>query len=167
MSEYSYYIHPYFIFNFLIGLVYPALRVFGLKTPGLASKDSWGFPREYSIITGILTLIVLRYLRYFTNMKKFVNDVLFFIKCGNAIILYFVDFRIFCWYLFACVVIWILFRIPMYSGPSNILYIPSEEAFKEKVSKKTNKKGDYYWFVIFYSNYSENCVFVSNRIFNI
>ena len=87
--------------------------------------------------------------------------VLFYTKCGNALIFYFVDYRLVCWYLFACIVVWILFRIPIYSGPSKVVYFSSNEMFREKIFKKNkNVRGDNYWFVVFYSNYSDNCIFV-------
>ena len=166
-AELSYFCHPHYILNFLIVLVYPILRNFGLKTQVLKSEDSWGFQREYSILTGVSTMIILRFLRYFTNFKKIVTDVFFYLKLGNALCLFFADIRLTCWYLFACLVIWILFRPPFYAGPSNFIYISSEEMFKEKISKKNSnlKNADNYVFCLFYSNYSENCIFV--RIFNL
>lgn len=164
MSSFSYYIHPHYIFNFFLSVVYPLLRNFGLKSQHLKSEDSWGFQREYSIITGIATIIILRFLKYFSNYKKFTNEVLFYTKCGNGICLYFIDIRLFCWYLFVCFVVWILFRPPMYNGPNKMIYVSSQEMFYENIISKKNKssKVDSYAFVVFYSNYSENCIFVRN-----
>jgi hypothetical protein len=161
----SYYYNPYHIFNIVLAMVYPILRSTGIKIIHLKTRDTWGFQREYTILTGICTIIILRYIRYFTSMKKFINEVLFYSKCGNLIMFYFIDFRIACWYSFACIVVWILFKIPIYNGPSKVLYISSQDVFKEKVFKKNkNVKGDNYWFIIFYSNYCDNCIFVNKII---
>ena len=49
--SFKYYIHPYFIFNFILSLIYPTLKIAGLNSHYLKSKDSWGYEREYSLIT--------------------------------------------------------------------------------------------------------------------
>jgi hypothetical protein len=161
----NYYFHQFYIFNFLLCLIYPLIRYYGLTSFQLKLEDTWGFKRENQIITGITTLIIVRYVRYFTNSKKFIHDLFFYIKCGTMIILCFIDIKLCLWYLFACVVIWILFRPPLFSGPSNVIYIASEDYFQEKILTKNKtlplKNVDVYWLVIFYSNSSEDCVYVS------
>ncbi len=157
----SFYYTPYFIFNTILALIYPILKTIGLQTVNLQVKDTWGFQREYTILSGILTITILRFLRYFTNMKKFVNDAIFYAKFCNFILFYFFDLRLACWYLCACVIVWILFKIPFYNGASKVFYFSSDEMFKERVFKKTKGvKGDNYWIVIFFSNYSDTCIFV-------
>lgn len=96
------YLHPYYVINFLLCLVYPLLRKYKLTSDALNFKDSWGYKRENQLICGLTTLVVLRFARYFTNYKKFVNESIFYIKAGNAMILFLIDVRIFCWYLLAC-----------------------------------------------------------------
>jgi hypothetical protein len=161
-SEISHYANPHYIFNFLICLVYPILRNFGLKTQSLKSEDSWGFQREYSILTGIGTLIILRFLRYFTNLKKYINEIFFYLKLGNGLCFFFVDFRLACWYMFVCFILWILFRPPRYTGPTNFININSEEMFNERVVKKNMniKSHDNFIFCLFTSNYSDNYIYV-------
>lgn len=96
------YIHPYYIMNYLLCLMYPLIRYYKLSSDGLNFKDSWGYKRESQLITGLTTLILLRFARYFTSYKKFVNESIFFIKAGNAMILFLIDIRVTCWYLLAC-----------------------------------------------------------------
>jgi hypothetical protein len=146
--------------------MYPIIKYFGMNTPYLKIKDSWGISREYSVITGIGTIIVIRYLRYFSNLKKYICETLFLLKCGNVIVIYFIDIRLSCWYLFACTIVWILFKQPMYNGPTNVIYISSEEMFKEKIKTKNKliKGAENFWFTVFYSNYSDNCIYVRYNI---
>jgi len=50
--------------------------------------------------------------------------------------------------------------MPTYNGPTNVIYISSEEMFMHKIkTKNKNINGDSYWFIIFYSNYAENCIY--------
>lgn len=156
----KYYIHPYFIFNLILCLIYPTLKILGLNSHYLRAKDSWGYEREYSLITGIGTLIVIRFLRYFTNYKKLINEILFYVKLGSAACMYFVDYRLAVWYSFGCIVVFILFRPPQYDGPSKIEIIPTEENLSEVINRKDVKGIDNYTFAIFYSNLCENCIFV-------
>jgi len=164
MSNFEYISHPYYILNYLLGLIYPLIKYIGMNTPHLQTKDSFGFSREYSVITGIITLIVIRFLRYFTNVKKFVNETIFYIKIGNALALFFIDVRLTCWYIFVCAIVWIIVKVPEYKGPSRIFYIASKEVFDEmlKYKNKLIKSADHYVFAIFYSNYNDNCKYVSN-----
>jgi len=89
------------------------IRYYKLSSDGLNFKDSWGFKRESQLITGLTTLILLRFARYFTNYKKFVNECIFFVKAGTAMILFLIDIRVTCWYLFACfgIIAYLSFKI--------------------------------------------------------
>ena len=42
------------------------------------------------------------------------------------------------WYLFACIVVWLLFKPPRYNGQTNVLYIPNEEIFNIITNEKNN-----------------------------
>jgi len=166
------FLDPYYISNTLLCLIYPFVRNQGLHNRILNFKDSTGFRLETQILCGIFTILFLRYSRYFTSLKKFVNDVFFYVKSCTFIILGLINVKIMCWYLVACVsklnyvtilVIWILFQIPRYNGPSEVIYIPNEASFEDRISKRSQslKSGtDYYYLAIFYSNYSEDCIYV-------
>lgn len=160
--SFSKYSQPFYLFNTLICLVYPLIRYVGLTSLYLKIKDTWGYERESQIIFGIGTLIIIKYLRHYTNLDKFLHETYFYFKCGTCFILFFISFKLLSWYLFSCFVIWVLFKPPHYKGPSNIKYISSVDQFHNQVMTKTKtvKNSDNYWFVVFYSNLSDDCIYV-------
>jgi len=163
MVNREYYSHPYYICNYLLGLIYPFIKYIGINSTSLASKDTWGFTRENSVITGIVTIIILRFLKYFTNTRKLIDEAIFYVKLGNAFALFFIDIRLTCWYLFACTFVWIIFKQPLFQGPTRVFYIASIEIFEEmlKYRNKQIKSADYYFFAVFYSTTNDNCQYVS------
>ena len=133
----------------------------------LQQKDNWGYQRENSILTILVTIIMLRYIKYFSNWNKFISETLFYSKFSISILLFLISRKVAIWYLLACLVIWLLIKYPKYNGPSNIIFIPTEEIFMEILNKsssghdvkhKKNNK-DNYLLMIFYSNYSYDCLY--------
>jgi hypothetical protein len=98
----KWYLHPFYIFNGLLCLIYPIIRYYGINSPHLQIKDSWGYKKESHIFGAFTTLVVLRYARYFSNAKKFINEIFFYSKCGTAMLLFFISGKLACWFLFAC-----------------------------------------------------------------
>ena len=73
------YLNFFYIFNLLLLAIYPIIRNYG-QTFMLNIRDTWGFKRESQIITGILTIILLRFVKYFSSWKKFIHEVFFYCK---------------------------------------------------------------------------------------
>ena len=174
------YFSAYYIFNSLLILIYPILRNSGNKYM-LKRKDNWGYQREDSIITILVSIILLRYIKYFSNWDKFICEIFFYSKFAISVLLALISRKIFFWYILACLIIWLLIKYPKYKGPSNIIEIPNYEAFneiikrfQEKQNEKSNKKHhnnnnnpDFYLFVIFYSYYSYDCIFTEELFANL
>lgn len=152
------YLNLFYIFNILLILVYPFIRNYG-HTFMLNIRDTWGFKRESQIITGILTIILLKFVRNFYSWKKFIHECFFYSKVGIAFMTLFIDYKLSLWYMFACIVIWLLFKPPKYSGLTNVIYLPNEDIFNRLIIKNENRKKENIWFVIFYSNYSDQCFY--------
>ena len=152
------YLNFFYIFNLLLLAIYPIIRNYG-QTFMLNIRDTWGFKRESQIITGILTIILLRFVKYFSSWKKFIHEVFFYCKVGIFLLTLFIDYKMSLWYLFACIVVWLLFKPPRYKGQTNVLYIPNEEIFTRVIINNEYKRKDNIWFVIFYSNYSDDCLY--------
>ena len=106
----NWFFNKYYIFNSLICLVYPILRIIGLRSLNLQIKDSWGFQRESHIISGILTFIIIKFLKYYSGFKKFLNDIFFLVKFGTLIMLFFIKPVFTFWYLFGCISIFNLIK---------------------------------------------------------
>ena len=138
MSSKWEYFTPFYIFNIILIILYPFIRNYG-NTFMLNYKDSWGFKRENSILTFILTILTL-----------------------------IIDYKLSLWYMFLCITVWLLFKPPRYNGPSNIVYIQNEQLFNQIVmtDKNINVRQSKFkdniqniWFCIFYSNYSDDCLY--------
>ena len=99
----AFYKHPYYICNFILCLIYPLIRYLEISPYLLYIRDSYGYKKETQIVTGVLVIIVIRYIRYFSNFKQFIADALFYIKTGILIILFFIQLKLFAWYSFACI----------------------------------------------------------------
>ena len=148
----------------------------------LKRKDNWGYQREDSIFTILVTIILLRYIRYFSNWDKFLCEIFFYSKFAISILLFLISRKIFFWYILACLVIWLLIKYPRYQGPSNIIEIPNAEILNELMAihsqsndKKTKKShnhnntsvSDNFFFLIFYSNYSYDCLYTEEFFANL
>jgi hypothetical protein len=153
---------PYYITNILLCMIYPTVKYIGMTSPSLLNKDSWGYSREQTLVTGIVTILIIRFLKYYSNLKKFINEIIFYLKLGNILSFYFIDMRLLCWYIFLSVVGHILFKQPVYSGKTKMIYIPSKEIFDEllKLKNKLFKGKDFYIFAVFYSTSSEDNIYV-------
>ena len=157
----NFYLSAYFIFNVLLIIIYPILRTSGNKYM-LASKNNWGYKKEDSIIGIVVTILLLRYVRYFTNWEKLFCETFFCGKIAISLLLILISRKIAVWYLLACTIVWLLLKFPRYDGPSNIVYIPNEHVFAEYLNlsmkkakdKKSNNNEDHYLLMIFYSNLS-------------
>lgn len=158
MSQLSYYINSFHLFNILLCLVYPIIRNYG-QTLMLNVTDTWGFKRETQIITSIIIILILRYVKSYSSFKKYIHEVFFYFKCGIIILTLFIDYKLCCWYVFSCLIVWVLFKPPQYTGPSNVQYIPNEVAFNEIVLSPGKKGKDNAWFIVFYSFYSNDCIY--------
>lgn len=99
----KFYRHPYYLCNLLLCLIYPITRYFGISSSYLNIRDSFGFQKETQIVTGILVMVVIRYIRYYSNLKQFMAEALFYFKIGTILILFFINFRLFAWYGFLCI----------------------------------------------------------------
>lgn len=97
------FLDPYYISNTLLCLIYPLVRYLGIHDIILEFKDSMGFRIETQVLGGIFTILFLRYTRYYTSLKKYVNDVFFYMKASTVVILAMINIKIFCWYIIACV----------------------------------------------------------------
>lgn len=160
----------YYIFNFLLVIIYPILRTSGSRYV-LKNKDIFGFKKEDSILTIVVTILLLRFVKYFSNWEKFLCETILVCKSAISCLLILTSIKLAVWYLFACLVIWLLVKYPRYDGQSNIVYIANEESFNnfstkliaikndnKQMDKKSHKK-DIYLFMIFYSNYSFDCIY--------
>jgi len=96
------YLDPYYISNTLLCLIYPLVRFFGLHNRILDFKDSTGFRLETHILCGIFTILFLRLYRYYTSLKKYVNDVFFYGKSCTTIILGLINIKFLVWYIVGC-----------------------------------------------------------------
>ena len=80
MDNTEYYSHPYYICNFLLGLIYPLIKYIGFNSTSLSSKNSWGLSSEYSVISCVVIVIILINLNYSMNTGNFIDKAIFYLK---------------------------------------------------------------------------------------
>lgn len=153
----------YYFFNLLLISSYPILRASGNQLI-LNTKDILGYKKEDSVLTILSLILLLRFLRHFTNWEKFICDIFFYTKCAISCLLILISIKLAIWFLFAWFAIFLLVKYPRYSGPSNIAYISDEQNLVRfaKVPFKTEKYvkcEDVYLLMVFYSEYSFDCIY--------
>ena len=97
------FLNLYYISNALLCLIYPLVRYIGLQTRNPDLIESTGFRLETQILCGISTILFLRYSRYYSSLKKYVNEMFFYIKLCTLFILGLINIKVLCWYTVACV----------------------------------------------------------------
>ena len=146
-------LHPFFISNILLILFYPLYRYYFFSSTKLDKLPFFDTNREKQVVTGMLVLIFIKYMRYYTNGLKFVNDCFYFYKVGVLLCLFLINAKLFVWYLFAVVSVWILFKMPRYSGETMVEYVRSEHQFDAQRGNNT--------ICIFVSDMFDSCIYVS------
>jgi hypothetical protein len=92
---------PYYIFNILLILVYPSLRLIYHVAPRLQQLDTMGYSKENGIIFTSIALLYVQW-RKSTTTDQFLSNILFVGKLTSAILLLFANLRIAMFYLLAC-----------------------------------------------------------------
>lgn len=156
---------PYFLFNYLVFLIYPAFRIYQEYFNRHNSKffQSASYQRENQLILSIMVLIGLKYFRYFTSFQQLTNEILFYSKLAFSILFFLYSYTFFFWYVVFILAVWFSVKLPKYDGPNKIVLITGEQRFTDLVLEKTfvNKKMDNFCFVVFFSELSDKCHFVS------
>ena len=144
----SWYFRPYFIVNYLLCSIYFIFKY---------CSNNIENPRENHVIMSFLTIILLRFFKYFTSAQMFVYDTLFYIKLINFFLFFFVEYKYAIWYAVILIISYILIEIPRYNGKTNILPINTQHEFNSLILN--NIKKNTYSFVVFHSHLSSKCIF--------
>lgn len=75
------YLHPYYIINTLLVLVYPVHRYLGVDSVFLHQKDWLGYSREMTIVGTFVLFVLLRYKKYCTLQHAIVTILLYAKAC--------------------------------------------------------------------------------------
>ena len=158
----QWYLSPYYILNYISILVYILFRVYVDRNSNNKNfyRDNTT-EKEPHILISFGTLIALRYVRYYTTFSMFLYDMLFYCKLAILSIFTFINYKYAVWYLVFLTITWILFNIPKYEGPTKIIPIISEESYISFIEEHEKKNKSSYSFLVYYSNLSTKCIFVS------
>lgn len=146
----SWYIKPYYLLNYCLCMVFPLFRLYA--DPKNQSD------KENHIIASFTTIIILRYLRYYTTFQMFIYDTIYYLKFANLAIFFFINYKYALWYAIVTIILQILTEIPKYTGPTKILPIVSLYEFNTYVINNPSKKLNYS-LVLFKSPLSTKCIF--------
>jgi hypothetical protein len=130
-----------------------------------------GFNREAQI--GLLLGVSLfARLKRTSTWDEFLSIVFSFSHYAIMFLFYLIDFRYLAYYALIAFILWLVLKLPRYSGPSKIVKLKNEKEFREFItpkSEKTNAKRRegakknysevYSTMVIFQAFYDDNCTF--------
>lgn len=153
-------INSYYLLNLFISLTYPAYRLYAFYSLNNFFYKSSAYGKENHIIFSFSTLILLKLFREYTSFKQILTEFFFYSKLGTIFLFFFLSYSYCIWYCILVVSVWVLVKIPRYNGPSKIFPIQGDELFN-KLVKSIKKNANNYSFVIFHSNLSDKCIFVS------
>lgn len=157
------YLSSYFISNYVLILIYV---IFKLYVENYSNDRRFYLnnttEKESHIMFSFLTLILLRYIRYYTNFSMFIHDFLFYSKLAIFSVFIFINYKYAVWYLALILIFRIAFTIPKYKGATKLIDVISEGVFDSLININDKTKKNEYTFAVFYSNMSSKCIFVSN-----
>jgi len=158
MGKYSRFLKPYYIINSLSLLFYPAVRHFSnLKTPKTLTADEFlpaglQHDREIQVLGTVAILLAVRFFKAH-SFDEFVLNLFRYLKLSFLILLALMNIWVSVWYAFILIVIWVIFPIPLYDGPSKFIDFKSMSEFLSKVLES-----DHNWVILFYADWHETCI---------
>jgi len=119
------YLHGYYILNAVVSAVFPLIRgieplctcLFELSEDGTCTFDY----RDIEIMMFLAFVIVIKN-RKWQSAKEYISNLFMFSKCANFLLLVRQDLRWGFLYGLLCIILFIAFPEPSYSGPDNISY---------------------------------------------
>jgi Thioredoxin len=149
--------NSYFISNGVLILVYILMRFFIAKPSNLIVTDEY-LPRSLSsnrevqvMCTGTIILFV-KYIKSPT-WESFLMNFFFFYKCCFIVLLYFSNVWAMIWYLLICLIVWMLFKMPLQITDNKFINITSVSQLESEVLN-SNKA----WVILFYSPQSSESI---------
>ena len=95
------YLKPYYIFNTILLLVYPAVRLYTQRVYFLKQEDTFGYTRENGILCTALAVLFIRYKRSAT-LEHFFHSIFTVGKLSILVLLLLLSLKYFLYYAFAC-----------------------------------------------------------------
>eukprot|EP00959_Pyramimonas_sp_CCMP1952_P362249 7586751-Pyramimonas_sp.AAC.1 len=118
------------------------------------------FDWEKNAFSSLTILLVVKSVRSLT-VDAFVSDFFMFGKSTILMLTFFMDVRLFSWYLILFAILFLMVPQPFYEGPEAITYLTpamyDELVVGQAVQKAGEKKGPK-WLVEFYTSWSPPCV---------
>ena len=152
--------HGYYILNMLVSAVFPLLRGIEPLCVCMFEKDENGACtfdyRDIEIMMFLAFIIVIKN-RKWQSTKEYIANLFMFSKCANVLLLMRQDLRWGSLYALICVILFIAFPEPSYSGPDNISYFRAsglDEALLQNPKKV--------YLVEFFAVWSPECSRISN-----
>lgn len=154
-------LNGYYLLNLFVCFIYPAYRIYVNYTNDNFFYKSSTYSKENHIIFSFSTMVLLKLFRQYTSFKQILSEFFFYSKLGTIFLFFFLNYSYCIWYSILVVSVWVLVKVPRYSGPSKIIPIQGNELFTKLVKeKKKNSHCNNYAFVIYHSVLSDKCIFV-------
>jgi len=116
------------------------------------------FEWEKNAFSSLTILLVVKSVRTLT-LDSFVSDFFMYGKSTILLLTFFMDVRLFSWYLILFSILFLMVPQPFYEGPEAITYL-TPATYDELVVGKEQKSGEKgpRWLVEFYASWSPPCV---------
>jgi len=153
------YLHGYYILNVFASAIFPVLRgieplctcMFELAEDGTCTFDY----RDVEIMMFLAFVIVIKN-RKWLSPKEYISNLFMFSKCANFLLLMRQDWRWGVLYALLCIVLFIAFPEPSYSGPDNVSYFRGS-GLDEALLQNPRK----FYLVEFFAVWSPECARMS------
>ena len=156
MANIKFFLRPYYIANTSVLLLYLLIRLLGNKPRKADLKDETlpeaiAYNREIQILATASVVIFARYIKSPT-WESFFSQFFTYMKVSCFISCYYISYITMAWYAIANLVVWMLFKMPLYEGPHKFQSFSSFSDFENTVLKGGT------WVVLFYAEWNETCV---------
>ncbi|XP_070573397.1 thioredoxin-related transmembrane protein 2 homolog [Ptychodera flava] len=146
-------LHPYYIANIILCLSYVFLKVTPPCCHILFPADECSLSWEDSNAYLFLMCVLVVKNRRSDDWIQYLSAGFLFTKVANTVLFAKSDPRWGALFGVACLIIFVVFPEPAFSGPDNIIYF-NEATLQEELEKDRNG----YWLVEFYAGWSPPCV---------
>ncbi|CAB3402507.1 unnamed protein product [Caenorhabditis bovis] len=144
----------YHFVNILLSIAFPLLKSSSLCEYIFKTENNYECgidSREREILMFLLVVIMWKG-RKATNWLDYVSNIFLFSKLAGMFLFIRADIIAGIIYVFACLVVMLLFPEPVYSGPEQVTYFQGDQLFQE-LTKNRNTV----WVIQFFTTWSPEC----------
>ena len=148
------FLHPYYLSNFGLLLLYPVLRLSVLQPSNQPSNPlpfQLNTNSEPQILSTMAVVLFFKYIKSAT-VEEFLGHCFFLLRLTLSLLLYLFSGVACAWFVVAQTMVWLLTSRPMYAGPNKFKQILTMRDFERVVLE-----GEGTFVVLFYAPWNDAC----------